>query len=69
MVETSYHIPGCPCTLALLADSHDRDMSAALSSLRAHRPDLILIAGDFVYGNAPADGSLKMEESRNAISY
>ena len=63
MVETTYHISGCPCNLALLADSHDRPADPILSSLRSHHPDLILIAGDFVYGNTPEDGALKMEES------
>ena len=68
MIETTYHISCCPCNLALLTDSHNRPADPILSSLRAHCPDLILIAGDFVYGNAPLDGTLKMDESYNAMS-
>ncbi len=72
LMNTIYHIPGCPCRLALLADSHNKDMSSALASLRAHRPDIICISGDFVYGNVPSTPGqpnlLKMEESIPAMN-
>lgn len=72
LMNTIYHIPGCPCTLALLSDSHNRPPAPILASLRAHHPSLILIAGDFVYGNVPSTPSapdqLKMEESSNAMA-
>lgn len=72
LMNTIYHIPGCPCTIALLADSHNRPPASILASIQAHHPSLILIAGDFVYGNVPSTPSapdqLKMEESKNAMA-
>ncbi len=35
MVETSYHVPACPVTAALLADTHNQDMDTVLESLKA----------------------------------
>ena len=68
MVETSYHVPACPVTAALLADTHNQDMDTVLESLRRHPPELILLAGDFLYAAPPAaPGRLKMHESRNAL--
>ena len=49
--------------LALLTDLHDRSPRLLLPSLRSHRPDLILIAGDFLHGEVPEGNGLKMEES------
>ena len=57
VVETTYHIPDLPCKLALLADTHGRDQSPALESLRVHRPSLICIAGDILYGVVEDDQS------------
>ena len=69
MVETSYHVPACPVTAALLADTHNQDMDTVLESLRRHPPELILLAGDFLYAAPPAaPGRLKMQESRTALS-
>lgn len=67
LVETIYHIHNCPCTLALLADSHNCPPASILSSLRSHIPDVICIAGDIVCGAVPKHG-LKIDESQNAIS-
>ena len=61
MVETKYSIPGAP-SLALLADTHNIDPFFIIASLRVHRPSLIMIAGDFVYGNKPVEG-LKMSRT------
>ena len=58
---THYHIPGAPA-LAVLADIHEKLPEALLPSLREHRPQLILIPGDFVYGSIPQYG-LKMEDT------
>lgn len=69
MVATSYRVPACPVFAALLADTHDQNMDAVLESLRRHRPELILLAGDFLYAAPPAaPGRLKMQESRTALS-
>ena len=54
MVETTYHISGAP-RLALLADLHGRPYDHTISSLQAHRPSLICLAGDFIYGSWPED--------------
>ena len=68
MVETSYHVPACPVTAALLADTHNQNMETVLESLRRRPPELILLAGDFLYAAPPAaPGRLKMQESRNAL--
>ena len=67
-IETTYTVPNCPATFALLADSHNTNPAPILRSLRTHSPALILIAGDFVYGSTPLEsGRLKMEESSNAL--
>ena len=69
MVETCYNIPACPVYAALLADIHNQSMDTVLESLRRHRPELILLAGDFLYAAPPAaPGRLKMQESRTALS-
>ena len=68
MVETRYTVPACPVTAALLTDTHNQPMEDALESLRRHRPDLLLMAGDFLYAALPAaPGRLKMLQSRNAL--
>ena len=48
MRETSVSIRGCPFTIALLSDLHDRPFDAAAESLHRIRPDIICVAGDFV---------------------
>ena len=51
MQESFYILPGpAACRIALLADLHNRPCPEALTSLRARKPDLICIAGDFVHG-------------------
>ena len=65
MVETYYHLQ-VPCRIALLADSHDQAVPHLKESLERNRPDVICIAGDFVYGHPPKSG-LKIRESENAM--
>lgn len=68
MVETTYTVPNCPATFALLTDSHNCDPQPILDSLASHHPALILIAGDFTYGSVPSTrGILKMQESTAAM--
>lgn len=66
MQETVYRVTapvqGGKC-LALLTDLHDRAPRHLLSSLETHRPDFILVAGDFLHGNTPEGDGLKMEQS------
>ena len=67
MIETSYQIL-IPffCSMALLTDTHNRNMDEVICSLQRHQPDLILIAGDFVYGKAERPGLL-IEQSINTL--
>lgn len=65
MTETYYSF-NLPCKLALIADSHDQPVPNLKESLEKNRPDMICIAGDFVYGHPPKNG-LKMDESQNAM--
>lgn len=67
MQETFYHLP-VPLTIALLADLHDRPYHAIEASLRARKPDMICIAGDFIHGGFPLSG-LKMEECEYALRF
>ena len=53
LVETTYQILSCPASIALLADFHNGDPEPVLLSLYEHRPDLIAIAGDLIYGSQP----------------
>ena len=62
MQETFYSVPGCPLNLALVSDLHERPFDAVLASLAGNRPDLICVAGDFLYGRPSVTG-LKMEEA------
>lgn len=54
MVKTVYRIADAPC-IALLADLHGRDGHEALSFLGAHKPSVICIAGDVLYGTFPVN--------------
>lgn len=66
MIETIYQL-NTPLSLALLTDTHNCDPSQIIRSLERHRPDIICIAGDFVYGTKPIGDGLKMAESENAM--
>lgn len=65
MIETYYSF-NVPCKLALIADSHDKLVPGLRQSLEKNQPDMICIAGDFIYGHPPSNG-LKMNESSNAM--
>ena len=68
MEETVYHIPGAP-RLALLADPHGRNPAPVLSSLHRHRPDLICIAGDFVYGTWPENNRSPLDTQPHVLPF
>ena len=55
MRETAYDIglreKGLALTIALLADLHDHPYDSIIQSLKAHKPDIIAIAGDTISGN------------------
>ena len=66
MNDTFYNLD-VPVRLALLADFHNTNPDPVLESLKTQRPDVITIAGDFVFGNRPKKGNLKIDENRNAV--
>lgn len=66
MNETTYSLP-CPVPFAFLSDLHNADPVPVLRSLQAHRPEMILVAGDLVRGDKVGENGLKMAESGNAM--
>ena len=68
MVETIYIIAGSP-RLALLADLHGRDPAPVLSSLAAHRPSLICVVGDILYGSHPEGDRSPLETQENVLPF
>ena len=68
MQETFYHIPGCPFRIALVSDLHERPFDAVYESLRRRQPDLICVAGDFLYGVLPKN-DLKLREAKQVLPF
>lgn len=68
MVETTYHIPNAP-RIALLADLHGRPYDHVIASVRAHRPELIAIAGDILYGSHPEDDVSPLTTQENVLPF
>lgn len=66
MVETTYRL-NCPVSIALLADFHNGDPAPVLKSLQAHRPDIIAIAGDLIYGSQPDGNDLVVQKQANVL--
>ena len=59
MQETLYKL-NTPVSICLLSDLHERDFSF-LSGVRAHRPDMIAVAGDVLYGHTTDENTLVSE--------
>ena len=53
MRESFHTVAGCPVSLALVSDLHERPFEKVLASLEKNRPALICIPGDFLYGRLP----------------
>ena len=68
MVETIYTLD-VPVTVALLADLHGRPFDLVLSSLEVNKPDLIVIAGDTVYGSHPVDDVSPLKSQVNVLPF
>lgn len=68
MVETAYRIPGSP-RLALLADLHGRPYDHIISSLQAHRPSLVCVVGDILYGSYPEDDRSPLDTQENVLPF
>ena len=66
--ETTYNIPGAP-SLALLSDLHNTDPALVVSSLRSHRPNLICITGDVLYGGRPEGDLSPLETQTNVLPF
>ena len=68
MVETIYKIAGAP-RLALLADLHGRPYDHIISSLVAHHPSLVCLAGDFIYGSWPEGDRSPLDTQENVLPF
>ncbi len=68
MQETYCTIPGCPLKIALVSDLHERPFASVVRSLYRNRPELICIAGDFVYGAHNGD-LLKVEKAVHVLPF
>lgn len=68
MVETIYRLPGAP-RLALLADLHGRPYDLIISSLVAHHPSLVCLAGDFIYGSWPEGDRSPLETQELVLPF
>lgn len=64
MVERTYKL-NSPVSIALLADFRNGDPDPVLSSLQAHRPDLIAI--DIICGSQPKSEELVVKEQKNVL--
>lgn len=68
MQETIYTVKGCPVKIALVTDLHQRPYLEAERSLRRRKPDIICIAGDFVFGSH-SGVLLKVEKSAYVLPF
>lgn len=68
MIETVYNIPGAP-HLALLSDLHGRPYKTVLDSLSTHKPSLIAITGDVIYGSQPESNISPLETQENVLPF
>ncbi|MBQ6427255.1 MAG: metallophosphoesterase [Oscillospiraceae bacterium] len=68
MTETVYRLP-VPATVVLLADLHDRPYFSIMQSLSDHRPAIICIAGDVVFGDPPKDGRLLIQTQKYVLPF
>ena len=68
-IETTYKLPNCPTSLALVSDLHNTDPAPILSSLRSRCPSLICITGDVVYGSRPEGDRSPLETQANVLPF
>ena len=68
MREALYKINGsADITIGLLADTHNAEPGEILSSLSAHHPDIIAIAGDILVGSRPSNDEPVVTEQENVL--
>ena len=65
--ETEYSIPGTFPALALLSDLHGRDYQPVIASLKKHRPAIICVTGDFIYGSNPINDTSPLVSQPNVL--
>ena len=68
MIETIYSIPNAP-HLALLSDLHNRPFAPVIASLQRHKPTLIAITGDILYGSQPEGNESPLDTQENVLSF
>lgn len=56
-------------SLALLSDLHNADPAPVIASLHSHRPDLIAITGDVLYGGRPEDDTSPVASQANVLPF
>lgn len=70
MRKTIYHLhASIHMSIALLADLHNRPYQIIMDSLTVHRPDMICIAGDLIYSNAPTDDTLVIQRENTTFCH
>lgn len=68
MKETFYNYD-FPLKICLLADIHNRPYDEISRSLRRQQPDIIAVAGDFLYTYAPTDDTPVMSRTRYSLDF
>ena len=68
MTETVYHLP-VPATIALIADLHNRPYFSVIQSLSNHRPEMICITGDLIYGGNPDKSRLLIQTQEYVLPF
>ena len=66
MVDSFYTVPDAPF-LAHLSDLHNRDYRPVERSLLRHKPELICITGDIIYGTTPENDVSPLAAQPNAL--
>lgn len=67
MIEKTYPF-SCPVRIAILADFHNTDPDPVLKSLRSRKPEIIAIAGDFLFGYPPKTNMLMVDTNPEAMT-
>ena len=68
MMESTYYM-NTPVSIALLPDLHGYSFESILPSLRTHRPDMIAVAGDVLYGSIPENDRSPLETQGNVLPF
>lgn len=69
MKESFYSLPGCPIHIALLSDLHNRPFARIIDSLQHHKPELVCISGDVIYGARPEGNTSPLVSQTNVMPF